>query len=717
MDNCKYYPVDAFYSYKDKQLHYIVKKVDQDGKITKMTGTKEDPEITIKLAPFSKKIKYLLPIEEKTNEINIKYSQYAKVKKALTAIYDGKRDSVKDFTNKYPSIMTLQEDIYDDYKLETQFLQKDIFSYDNDYINSIKFGIWDIEVYHHDKEFPEPTEAKYPINAISYYSLNNNNIDLFFLRNDGSHPEAEILKNAIIEKLQKEFGTDLIYNVHIFSTEQALLSTFLKFIDTIDVLVGWNSLDFDTVYVHTRCKILNMSTAFELSFGEMYEIMNIVDSKQGIVSYTQYTTRILSLDYIHLIKFYSQINYPSYSLNRIAKTILKKDSVISAKIAVANLNFEYLKDPANFALYNVGDVLLNKFIDDKLLFIKLLFKQKTMTRGFGASTLSINNILDSYIALKCKEDGLMCISAVKVVTYYTQKIWSIYRRVNLLTPERLELIANLREDNKTFSLFSNVEDLDAYKYDVLSEFTEEDLLDDTNVRLSKTQIPFIWDSTKYPGAYVKAPKKGIYLNVVDFDGTAMYPTSIYTTNNSADTWMYQIPENVALKYIYEREEFVEYVKSNDKFFMEIYDVNNDIFKRFNNIETLKVLDTIYEKELVMVETGAVFIPAHIKEGFFRKLIKYPISERQRVRKEAKVLVESRGLTSDHPDILNLHITQLVLKIIANSVYGYLGFRRSRLFNIILASSITMNSQFMIRYVGYHCDGIIKNINKQMELGE
>lgn len=661
-----FYPIDAYYSYKDKKLHYIVKKLDRTGKFVKMSNYKLDPEIEIKVAPFNNKIKYLLPASAATRTLKIKYSEYNKIKKMLVNVYNGKRDSAKEFINKYPTIMTLKEDIYDDYKIETQFLQQSVFVYDENYINSIIFAIWDIEVFHDDKEFPDPSEAKYPINSISYYNLQSNEVSLFFLRNDSNHVPKEELHIQLYNKLVEKYGNDYTYDVRIFETEVSLIHNFLNFVQQTDVLVGWNSLDFDTLYVSNRSKRLNISAAFDDAFGELYEIMNVVDSKQGITSYTYYTTKILSLDYVHLIKFYSNTNYPSYSLNRIAEKILKvEDSKITAKVEIANLNFEYLKDPANFASYNLGDVLLNKFIDDKLLFIKLLFKQKIMTRGFTASSLSVNNILDSYISLKCKEEKLMCISAIKVGTFYTQKIWAIYRKINFLSDERLELITKLREDNKTFSLFSSVEELDEYNYDVLSEFNEDELIDRENVKLTKGQIPFIWEPTKYPGAYVKAPRKGIYLNVVDLDAEAMYPTSIYTTNNSADTWVYLIPENIALKYIYEREQLIEYIKNNDKFYMDIYDVINDVFKRFHHLDAIGILDTIYKKELVLVETGAVFIPSHLKEGFFRKLIKYPISERKRVKKDMKQLTESRGLTKDHPDVQNLDITQLVLKIIAN----------------------------------------------------
>lgn len=706
MSDTRYYPVDAFYSYRDKKLHYIIKKI-ENGKSTKMAGFKLDPDIKIKLAKFSKKLQYLQPVESSTKEISIKYSQYSKLKRALEGAFAGKPEQSRIFTNQYPSIMMLEEDIYDDYKIETQFLQQDIFTYDDTYIDNISMAIWDIEVYHNDTEFTNPTESKYPVNAIAVYDLKYDTIKIFFLRNGDHHPDTTELQSKILNKLNTEYTNSYKFDIEIYDTEQALIVGFLKFVQQYDVLVGWNSIDFDTQYIYTRCKRLNISTAFENAFGEFYETMNIVDSKNGIKSMTHYTTKILSLDYVHLIKFYDKENHQSYALNRTAQRLLSKDNVISAKVEIANLNKEYLNDPANFAVYNVGDILLNKFIDDKLLFIKLLFKEKVMTRGFGASTLSINNILDSYIALQCKKEGLMCISSVKVINYYSKKIWAIYRRINLINDNRLELITKLREENKTFSLFSNVAELDDYNYDITEEFTDIELEDETNVRLSKTQIPFIWAPDKYPGAYVKIPTKGIFLNVVDIDAEAMYPTSIYTTNNSADTWVYLIPENVALKYIYERDDIIDYITNTPNFFMEVYDVVGDSFKKFNHMECLTILEAIYKKDLVLTETGAVFLPAHIKEGFFRKLIKYPIAERKRVRAMAKSLTESKGLTATDPEILNLHITQLVLKIIANSCYGYLGFRRSRLFNIILATTITINCQFMLRSVAYNCDTFVK----------
>jgi DNA polymerase elongation subunit (family B) len=663
----------------------------------------------LRLADFTGKIKYLVD-KNKTEEIEIPYKDYNGLKRLLEKKYKGKIPEKNSLYPTYKRLLNLEKEIYDDYKIETQFLQQDVFSYDDEYIYNINIAYWDIEVLTNNGEFPHAEQANYPINAITLYRTWDKSVALYCLLDSARHTSSSIADD-IRKTIEENFKSVEKLEIFLFAKEEELITQFLKDAKDVDVMVGWNSINFDTLYMKTRCDNLELSTNFINSFGYIFETINVVDGKHGMNAVTYYTTKILTLDYIMLIKFYSQKNYPSYSLDYIAKQILKdEDDTLNAKVKVANLNKEYFNNLPNFCLYNVNDVLLNIKIDDKMLFVNLLFKEKMLTRGFTASLLSVNNILDSYIGLKAKENNICCISKLKTANYYKRKIWYIYRRLNLLTDERLELINKLREDNKGYSiLVSEEEMLAATEYDSdLSDsiFTEEN----KDLRLTKLQIPFIWNEDKYPGAYVKIPIKGIYLNAVDLDAEAMYPTSIYTTNNSSDTWIYQVPENIALKYIYERDDLINYIKNND-LSMEVYDVIEDSFERLKNEEILNFFSEMYDKELVLTEVGAVFIPAHLKEGFYRKLIAEPIGNRKKVKKEMTKLKEEKGLPSSHPDIMNLNVTQLVLKIIANSVYGFLGYKNSRLFNVIAASAITINCQFLIRSVAMQCKEITETITK------
>ena len=109
----------------------------------------------------------------------------------------------------------------------------------------------------------------------------------------------------------------------------------------------------------------------------------------------------------------------------------------------------------------------------------------------------------------------------------------------------------------------------------------------------------------------------------------------------------------------------------------------------------------------MTETGAMFLPAHIKEGFFRKLISDPIKNRKAVRKELDRKIEEESLTAGDPTIINLNSAQLAYKKIGNSCYGFIGSSTSRVFNIILAATVTVSSQFLIRFVAQKCDKILQ----------
>lgn len=702
----KYYPVDAYYNFKDNKLFYIIKKVD-NGKISKIVGSIKNPEIKFKLAPRTRKLTYLTNLDN-CIDYKVSYREYYRLRSILADAYTGKKPTAKDYNklyNTHQDIVSLKYEIYDDYKIETQFMHDKSFTFDDDYINAINVGFFDIEVHHNDTEFPHASEAKYQVNAITLYEYIDN-VSVFFIYNKDHHDDKESCINAINLKLSQEYGSLYNFNINLYDNEIEMLIGFLGYIkDRIDVMVGWNSLDFDTLYIYNRCNNLDIGNHFKLSFGDIFEIMNVVDSKQGAVSTTYYTTKILSVDYIHLIKFYSMKNYPSHSLNYIAGVILKDDDV-SAKVTVSNLNIEYLTNISNFIFYNVTDVLLNKRIDDKMLFIKLLFYQKKLTHGFTASSLSINNILDSYISLKTNEMGMACISPIKVMNYYTPKIWDIYKKVNKLSTKRLENIEVLREKYKGYSICVTQDDIDS----ISNTLTDDDVNEDTiliNDKLDKLDISFLFKQDKYPGAYVKTPKKGVYTNVVDLDAESMYPTSIYTTNCSPDTWVYLIPENIALKYIYERDGLIKYLSESD-FQIDIYDVLADKYHNVNCYDMIKLFDKINNNELVITEMGTIFIPAHIKVGFFRELITEPIAERRAVRKKISELEKSITDTDDRSVIQSLNINQLVLKILANSVYGFVGFRRSRVFNILIASTITINCQFLIRYVANNIERLIND---------
>jgi DNA polymerase elongation subunit (family B) len=515
-----YYAIDAYYSFQEDKLYTIVKEYNpENDTYRKITKVIPSPKINIKVADFTKKVQYLVQYN-KTESIEIGYKQYFMLKKQLESLYKGKPVKQSNLQKQFPDLLSFKKEIYDDYKVETQFLQKEIFDYSVNYIPAIDIAFWDIEVLTDDSEFPKASEAKYPINAIAIYYRKDDRVDFYCVLDKVRHKDKKRLLSEIVKKVEENITKFNILNIYFFDNESDLIINYLKNIKNVDVLVGWNSLTFDTLYIYNRCEQLGLSRYFTLTFGKLFEILNVVDSKDGMMASTYYTTKILSLDYIMLIKFFSAKKYPSHRLDYIAKAILNesdKSNELNQKVDVGNINKAYYNDLPTFALYNINDVILNKKIDDIVQFVSILFRFKSRLHGFTASLMSINNILDSYIALKAKENGLACISKIKTGTFYKDKIWYIYRTVNNLSDARIESINKIREENKTFSIFIDSNEVLSEDSGILSDSFIDEIPDE--IQLSKLQVPFAWNEDKYPGAYVKKPKKGIYRNVVDFDAS------------------------------------------------------------------------------------------------------------------------------------------------------------------------------------------------------
>jgi hypothetical protein len=153
----KYYPIDAYYSFENDSLYCIVKQLHPNGKISKITKKKPKPKIDIIKLPFTKKIQYFVDLNDNDDieKMTIPYKHYYGIKKRLESIYNGNVKNIKSnfLDQKYPDLLNLSKEIYNDYKLETQFLQQEIFTYDDQYLSMINIAFWDIEILHDNGDF------------------------------------------------------------------------------------------------------------------------------------------------------------------------------------------------------------------------------------------------------------------------------------------------------------------------------------------------------------------------------------------------------------------------------------------------------------------------------------------------------------------------------------------------------------------------------------
>ena len=104
-----------------------------------------------------------------------------------------------------------------------------------------------------------------------------------------------------------------------------------------------------------------------------------------------------------------------------------------------------------------------------------------------------------------------------------------------------------------------------------------------------------------------------------------------------------------------------------------------IVKTFNICPTTKLKDT-EKAECYTTPSGARFFKKSVKKGIVPKIVETLMENRQEVKKKLK---RAKGEKARQ-----LYAKQWALKIMANAIYGYFGYVRSRLFDLDIANAIT-----------------------------
>lgn len=139
------------------------------------------------------------------------------------------------------------------------------------------------------------------------------------------------------------------------------------------------------------------------------------------------------------------------------------------------------------------------------------------------------------------------------------------------------------------------------------------------------------------GALVLEPEVGLYNNIIVLDFTSLYPSLIRAFNICPTTFLV-------------------------------------------NGEEIDHIESPY---------GTKFVKPSIRKGILPKILDELINTRADVRKQVK-------LTEDKEEKRTLNAKQLALKDMANSLYGYTGYIRSRLYVIQIANTITAFGRDTIR---------------------
>lgn len=192
---------------------------------------------------------------------------------------------------------------------------------------------------------------------------------------------------------------------------------------------------------------------------------------------------------------------------------------------------------------------------------------------------------------------------------------------------------------------------------------------------------------KYPGGYVLDSETGIFEWVSCLDVSSLYPSCMRQFNVSPETFVFKIPEEVALDKIEDRD--VENKTIDVK-------KGKDIRQRKSH----SVMDYIDEHDLILTPSGAVFRNKKQRHGIIPQILTDFYNRRLEVKKRLKK-AEKEG---DEDLEAKLDARQHAYKILMNSTYGYTGTPYCRFYNPDLAASITLAGQYYIR-------GCIEKLNE------
>lgn len=375
---------------------------------------------------------------------------------------------------------------------------------------------FDIEVEVDESEFPEPSEAKYPILTISIVDQNLNTTVLgtkklgsVFNRFDENKEESLKIQNDIrdyigkSEYYQKSLKTDfeekiknnkaLGFEYIYFEEEIDMLEYFLKFVQKVPVIVGWNSILFDWQYIQNRIqkhfadtilestgkplKLSYSSVAFSLK-SKRFEDM------KGDFVYLKMPSHTLVLDMMDVVGSYDLAVMPQKE-NLSLDYIASESPVKLGKIKYdGNLQDLYEQDYTKYVFYNAVDSILVMLIDKCF---------RTLDNIYAQASYVTCPIGDAFSKIALSES----------------LFWNYF---NMIGPTGKKLpgfedpkINNTRVVTK------------------LKGTPKEENLD--------------WVNEKLIGAYVKKPVPGLWNWVACCDFASLYPSTIITCNLSIENYI------------------------------------------------------------------------------------------------------------------------------------------------------------------------------------
>ena len=183
------------------------------------------------------------------------------------------------------------------------------------------------------------------------------------------------------------------------------------------------------------------------------------------------------------------------------------------------------------------------------------------------------------------------------------------------------------------------------------------------------------DSGKNPGAYVAEPKRGFKKNVISFDANSLYPNVMISLNTSPETKIGKIERSTEDKVT------IQHVSG------KLFELNKPDFVKF-----------LKSEECALSKAGFLF--SQKKKGIIPEFLEYYYNQRVEIKKKLfsakqKLKKDSKNIDLKY-EVERLNTSQMVIKILINSCYGYMGNKNAPIGDDDIASSVTLTGQAVIK---------------------
>ena len=618
---------------------------------------------------------------------------------------------------------------------------------------------WDIEVYSHDRTFPDPKlkikrdgEIVYPNEifqiATTYKYTNSSDVLVkHLLTLKRCEPINE--PNVVVEECK---------------SERELIKRWSEIISKMDpdIFYTYNGDSFDCIYLIERavlCGLASMkqSGSKKVYSGHILSNLSRLTIKQAEIKEEYFSSSAYGDSKFNRIYIPGRLNYDllihykrgmkkysSYKLDNIASEILKQNKHdVSAKDMFNLYERGLPEDIKRIALYCIQDtVLLQKLVDKQLILTNIMQLANVTFVPIGFLTTRGQTIkVFSQILRKARqmdflvphtnfnEDSYSITLKMKEPDVFTDEDIGQYIEIDLGLVKNAEgskttkktINAKVSEviDETTVLILSDTEIFEEYYNRKLKYRRQEHMV--SRLFTNDDEI-----DSSFTGATVLEPVPGMYLddNIAVLDFASLYPTIMISRNLCYSTFVLDdkylnIPQvnyekiawddNIEYKLKHTCEAIGKsgktkgeicgkqaYFEIDNKYYCRIHDLNK---KSRSSDEKFQKRNVSYNYTIVQPhndkETGDV-----VNKGVLPALLEELYAERKRVKREMAEAAKNGNKLLESI----LDSTQLAIKVSLNSTYGFLGRGQGNLILKELGSIVTSVGRMLIEQTKEYAEG-------------